>query len=141
MMTAADDHDDDGGLFAEINVTPFVDVMMVLLVVFMVAAPLLVKGVSLDLPKNAGRSLGKPASPLIISLTRDGVLYLQKERLTLADLDTRLGGLHTSTPNPIVYVRADRGVPYGDVTDIIGRLSAHGFTRVSLLSQPDTAPH
>lgn len=141
MMIATDDRDEDGGLFAEINVTPFVDVMLVLLVVFMVAAPLLVNGVPLDLPKNAGRSLGKPASPLVISLTRDGTLYLAKERLALADLDGRLASLRTNTPDPIVYVRADRGVPYGDVTDIIGRLSARGFTHVSLLSLPQSTPN
>lgn len=141
MITSADEREDEGGLFAEINVTPFVDVMLVLLVVFMVAAPLLVKGVPLDLPKSAGRPLGKPASPLVISLTRDGTLYLDKERLTLADLDGRLDTLHASKSDPIVYVRADRGVPYGDVTDVIGRLSVHGFTRVSLLSLPERAPN
>ena len=139
-MISADDRETDDALFAEINVTPFVDVMLVLLVVFMVAAPLLVKGVPLDLPRNAGRSLGKPTSPLIISLTRDGTLYLQNERLLIGDLDGRLSTLHAGSPDAVVYLRADRGVPYGDVTDIIGRLSARGFTHVSLLSRSDT-PH
>ena len=138
MMTPIDDRGDDGAnLFAEINVTPFVDVMLVLLVVFMVAAPLLVKGVPLELPKTTGHALGKPTSPIIISLTRDGALYLQDQRLSPAELDSRLSALPLDRPDPAVYLRADRGVPYGDVADIIGRLSARGFSHVSLLTRAD----
>jgi biopolymer transport protein TolR len=139
MMAPADDREDGNEpLFAEINVTPFVDVMLVLLVVFMVAAPLLVKGIPLELPRNAGRTLGKPASPLVISLTRDGVLFVQDDRVAMPDLDGRLTRLHAEQPDAVVYVRADRGVPYGDVTDVLGRLSDHGLTHVSLLSRTES---
>jgi biopolymer transport protein TolR len=137
MIAPAEGREEDADFFAEINVTPFVDVMLVLLVVFMVAAPLLVRGIPLELPKTAGRALGRPTSPVILSLARDGSLYLQDQRLRPEELPSRLAALHTGRPDPIVYLRADRNVPYGDVADIMGQLSAEGFSHVSLLSRTE----
>ena len=139
MMVPGDESTDESGLFAEINVTPFVDVMLVLLVMFMVAAPLLVKGVPLELPRTAGRALGKPTAPVVLSLTRDGTLFLGDQRLRMEELDGRLSSLRANQADPMIYLRADRGVPYGDVADIIGRLSAGGFSHVSLLSRAETS--
>jgi len=134
-----DDEALDARPFADINVTPLVDVMLVLLVVFMMAAPLMVQGVPIELPKNAGASLGRPARPVILSLTRDGSLYLRDEKLDRAELAGRLHALHTNEGDAIVYVRADRAIAYGEVMDVIGRFRTSGFTHVSLLSQPGPA--
>jgi biopolymer transport protein TolR len=137
MIAPAEGREEDADLFAEINVTPFVDVMLVLLVVFMMAAPLLVRGIPLELPKTAGHALGRPTSPIVVSLARDGSLYLQDQRLRLEELGARLAALRADRVEPIVYLRADRSVPYGDVADIMGQLSAEGFSHVSLLSRTE----
>lgn len=122
--------------FAEINVTPLVDVMLVLLVIFMMAAPLMMQGVPVELPRSGGASLGSPARPLVVSLSRDGALHLRDETMSLGDLPARLKSLREAEGDAIVYVRADRSIAYGDVMDVIGRFGAGGFSRVSLLSQP-----
>ena len=116
------------------------DVVLVLLVIFMMAAPLMLQGVPIELPKSGGASLGSPATPLIVSLSRDGALHLRNETMTLEVLTARLTSLRASEGDVIVYVRADRAVAYGDVVDVIGRLGAGGFSRVSLLSQPVASP-
>jgi biopolymer transport protein TolR len=132
-----DDADDDrDGLVAEINVTPLVDVMLVLLIVFMVAAPLMVHGVPVELPKAGGTALGRPSRPLIVSLTRSGALYLRDEKIGDAEFADRLRALRASEGDTLAYVRADRGIPYGAVMDVIGRVGEGGFSRVSLLTQP-----
>ncbi len=132
----ADDGLEGGQPFAEINVTPLVDVMLVLLVVFMMAAPLMVQGVAVDLPKGAGKPLGQPSKPILVSLARDGSLYLRDEKVPFETLGARIEALHASVGDSVVYVRADRGIAYGNVMDVIGRFGAGGFTHVSLLSLP-----
>ncbi len=136
---ADEDHLDEQP-FADINVTPLVDVMLVLLVIFMMAAPMMIQGVPIDLPKSGGSSLGSPATPLIVSLSRDGALHLRNETMTVDDLPARLVRLRESEGDVMVYVKADRAVAYGDVMDVIGRFGAGGFSRVSLLSQPVASP-
>lgn len=135
-----DEDDLDERPFAEINVTPLVDVVLVLLVIFIMAAPLMMQGVSIELPRSGGASLSAPAIPLIVSLSRDGVLHLGNETMSRDDLPARLKSLRASAGDVIVYVRADRSVAYGDVMDVIGRFDAGGFSRVSLLSQPAASP-
>ncbi len=125
----------DGRPFADINVTPLVDVMLVLLVVFMMAAPLMSQGVPIDLPKGTGTPIGRPAKPLVVSLARDGSVYLRDERLTLGDLAARLKAVRADEGDAVVYVRADRGVAYGDVMDVVGRVGEGGYERVSLLEE------
>lgn len=132
----AGEDDLDERPFAEINITPLVDVVLVLLVIFMMAAPLMMQGVPIELPKTGGASLGSPATPLIASLSRNGTLHLGSETVSLDDLPARLQSLRASEGDVIVYVKADRAVAYGDVMDVIGRFGAGGFSRVSLLSQP-----
>jgi len=127
----------DGGYrpLAEINVTPFVDVMLVLLIVFMVAAPLMMVGVPLQLPKTAATSLGQPREPIIVSVTRNGQVYLREEPLTLVDLPRRLAALHAGDRQATVYVRGDQTLAYGRVMQVIGLVNQAGFARVSLIAE------
>ena len=130
--------DDDNGYkpLAEINVTPFVDVMLVLLIIFMVAAPLMVQGVPLELPKTSASKLGAIKKPMVVSLAPDGKLYIRDEEVTPQTLVSRLMEIKSQEGDGIVYVRADRKIAYGDVMELLGRVGELGFARVSLLSQP-----
>jgi biopolymer transport protein TolR len=130
--------DDDNGYkpLAEINVTPFVDVMLVLLIIFMVAAPLMVQGVPLELPKTSASKLGAIKKPMVVSLAPDGKLYIRDEEVTPQTLVSRLMEIKSQEGDGIIYVRADRKIPYGDVMELLGKVGESGFSRVSLLSQP-----
>lgn len=130
--------DDDNGYkpLAEINVTPFVDVMLVLLIIFMVAAPLMVQGVPLELPKTSASKLGAIKKPMVVSLAPDGKLYIRDEEVTPQTLVSRLMEIKSQEGDGIVYVRADRKIAYGDVMELLGKVGESGFSRVSLLSQP-----
>jgi biopolymer transport protein TolR len=127
-------------VMAEINVTPMVDVMLVLLIVFMVSAPLLTVGVPVDLPQTQSKSLDKGQEPLVVSLTNKGDIYLQSsDTPTPADdlvpklkaiTDARGSGLDER-----IYVRADRAADWGAVMKVMGRLSAAGFRKVALVTE------
>ena len=135
---------DDGEMsykpLAEINVTPFVDVMLVLLIIFMVAAPLMVQGVPVELPKTSASKLGTIKKPMVVSLAADGNLFIRDEQVTRQNLVTRLMAIKSQEGGDgIVYVRADKKIAYGDVMEILGRVGESGFARVSLLSQPAPA--
>jgi biopolymer transport protein TolR len=122
---------------AEINVTPFVDVMLVLLIIFMVAAPLLTVGVPVQLPKTAAAPLPtEQEEPLTIALTADGRVLLQKQEITLPELVTRLRAIAAERQDDRVYLRADGAVPYETVAQVMGALSAGGFTRIGLVTDP-----
>jgi biopolymer transport protein TolR len=122
---------------AEINVTPFVDVMLVLLIIFMVAAPLMVQGVPVDLPKTSASKLGTVKKPMVVTLAGDGNLYIRDEQVTRETLVSRLIAIKSQEGGEgIVYVRADKKIAYGDVMEVLGRVGESGFARVSLLSQP-----
>lgn len=122
---------------AEINVTPFVDVMLVLLIIFMVAAPLMVQGVPVDLPKTSASKLGTVKKPMVVTMAGDGNLYIRDEQVTRETLVTRLMAIKSQEGGEgIVYVRADKKIAYGDVMEVLGRVGESGFARVSLLSQP-----
>lgn len=119
---------------AEINVTPFVDVMLVLLVVFMVAAPLLTAGVSVDLPRANARNLPQDSKPLEISLDQTGAIFLAETAVTLAELIPRLQAIAGQRRDLRIYVRGDRRLDYGRVMQVIGAINAAGFTKVALVS-------
>ena len=121
---------------SEINVTPFVDVMLVLLIIFMVAAPLMVQGVPLELPKTSATKLGAIKKPMVVSLSTDGKLYIRDEEVTAQTLVSRLMDIKASEGDGVVYVRADRKIAYGEVMELLGKVGESGFSRVSLLSQP-----
>jgi biopolymer transport protein ExbD len=126
---------------ADINITPMVDVMLVLLVIFMVTAPLLVAGVRVDLPRNAAPKIAHLQKPVIVTLAADGGLYIGDDSVDRGALEARLSALRVKQGGAVVYVRADRKIAYGDVLELLGRLGNTGYQRISLLSQPaSTAP-
>ena len=126
-------------VMAEINVTPMVDVMLVLLIIFMVSAPLLTVGVPLDLPQTQAKSLDQDKNPLTLSVNVKGQVFLNETEIGLNDLVAKLkavtdarGGLDER-----IFVRGDRKVDYGTVMRVMGRLSAAGFRRVALVTEMD----
>jgi biopolymer transport protein TolR len=121
---------------AEINVTPMVDVMLVLLVIFMVTAPLLTSGVPVDLPKtNAGQLKGDD-QPLSITLDSKGRIFLQDTEVQLDELAPRLKAITSAKPDTRIFVKGDATINYGRVMEVMGQLSAAGFPHVALLTQP-----
>ena len=126
-------------IMAEINVTPMVDVMLVLLVIFMVTAPLLVAGVPVQLPKNSAQRISQPNKPVIVTLAADARLYIRDEPVDAASLIPRLSALRSGEGDAVVYLRADKAIPYGEVMELLGRLSSSGYLRISLLSQAQDA--
>ena len=119
----------------EINVTPFVDVMLVLLIVFMVTAPLLTVGVEVDLPKTQAGQINADAAPLVVSIKDDGTLYLQETEMLPDQLIPRLRAISNANPGVRIFVRGDADVAYGDVLGVMGRIKAAGFERVALVAR------
>ena len=122
---------------AQINVTPMVDVMLVLLVIFMVTAPLLSVGVPLDLPKSKAAAITHPKKPVILSLNRDDEVFIGDDKVARSDLEARLAALAVEDPSRIVYVRGDRTVTYAALMDTLGLVNRAGFGKVSLVAQAD----
>jgi biopolymer transport protein TolR len=123
---------------AEINVTPFVDVMLVLLVVFMVTAPLLSVGVPVDLPKAPASPLSNPDEPLVISINAKGEIFLQESMIPMENLTARLQAVTGENEDARIFVRGDKGIQYGQVMAVMGSISAAGYRKVSLLAElPD----
>jgi biopolymer transport protein TolR len=120
---------------AEINVTPMVDVMLVLLVIFMVTAPLLTVGVPLDLPKTQAAAVSDPKPPVILSLNRVGEVFIGDERIEPGDLAERLSGLAAEDPTRIVYVRGDQTISYAQLMEALGMVNRAGFLKVSLIAE------
>jgi biopolymer transport protein ExbD len=120
---------------AEINVTPMVDVMLVLLVIFMVTAPLLTVGVPLDLPKSRATTLTEPKKPVVISLNRDAEVFIGDERIDADQLEPRLAALAAEDPTRIVYVRSDKTNTYAQLMDTLGLVNQAGFSKVSLIAE------
>ena len=120
---------------AEINVTPMVDVMLVLLVIFMVAAPLLTVGVPINLPKTSAAQVTQPQEPLVVSINAAGETFIGDTLTTGDDLRTQLASLASQDPARIVYVRGDRAIQYGTLMDLLGLVNTAGFAKVSLLAE------
>lgn len=123
---------------AEINVTPMVDVMLVLLVIFMVAAPLLTVGVPINLPKTSAAEVTQPQKPIVVSINHDGDTFIGDAPVAAADVKPRLDALAADDPSRIVYVRGDRAIPYARVMDLLGLVNKAGFSKVSLLAEAAT---
>ena len=119
----------------EINVTPFVDVMLVLLIVFMVTAPLLTVGVEVDLPKTKAGAINADAAPLVVSIKSDGSLYLQETVVEPEALIPRLKAISDANPDVRIFVRGDRAVSYGEVLSVMGRIQSAGFEKVALVAK------
>jgi biopolymer transport protein ExbD len=122
---------------AEINVTPMVDVMLVLLVIFMVTAPLLTVGVPLDLPKTKAAAITEPKQPIVLSLQQNGDMFIGDDKLDPAGVPARLAALAAEDPSRIVYVRADRTITYARLMDALGLVNRAGFAKVSLVARAD----
>ncbi|MCT8971737.1 protein TolR [Microbaculum marinisediminis] len=120
---------------SEINVTPFVDVMLVLLIVFMVAAPLLTVGVPIDLPESQATPLEGQEEPLTISVDNEGRVFLQDTEITIDELVPKLTAVAEQGVEERVFVRGDRTVDYGTVMQVMGRLNAAGFRRIALVTE------
>ncbi|MBV9373424.1 MAG: biopolymer transporter ExbD [Alphaproteobacteria bacterium] len=122
---------------AEINVTPMVDVMLVLLIIFMVTAPLLVAGVPVDLPDSKARALDQEQKPVQISLDSAGALFVDDQRVAPQDLGARLARIAAGSGEPggpRIFLRADRGLDYGRVMAVMGEINAAGLRKVALVS-------
>jgi biopolymer transport protein TolR len=124
-----------GRPMTEINVAPFVDVMLVLVVIFMIAAPLLTVGVPVDLPKAAVNPLNEEKEPLIITLDAEGRVYLQESEVEQDVLIPRLVAVSNANPDLRVFVRGDRTINYGRVMEIMGMVSEAGFSKVALIAE------
>ena len=119
---------------AEINVTPFVDVMLVLLVIFMVTAPMLTVGVQVDLPKTKATAIAGSDEPLAVSIDAEGVIYVQDTPMELAKVIPRLKAISSNNPDVRIFVRGDASVDYGRVMEVMGVLNAAGFSRVAMIT-------
>ncbi len=116
---------------SEINITPFVDVMLVLLIIFMVTAPLLQQGIDINLPQAKGRELS-PAERIVVTIKKDGRIYVDKTSVTLKSLTAKLSG----NTNKEVFLKADRDVPYGVVVAVMGELREIGIERLGMVTEP-----
>ena len=125
---------------SDINVTPMVDVMLVLLVIFMVTAPLLTAGVQVDLPKTQAATLAGKDEPLSISVDSQGRIFLQETEVELGALAPRLIAITHNNPDARIFVRGDKAISYGRVMEVMGTVNAAGFTKVALVTErmPET---
>jgi biopolymer transport protein TolR len=125
---------------AEINVTPMVDVMLVLLIIFMVTAPLMTSGVSVDLPKTNAQQLNSDSEPLTVSIKADGSIFLQDQAVDVGDLVTKLQASSKNNPDRRIFVRGDKDLAYGRIMEVMGTITQGGFTKVALLAEQTAAP-
>ena len=120
---------------AEINVTPMVDVMLVLLVIFMVTAPLMTSGVQVDLPKTDAQPIKGDDQPIAISIDGAGKLWIQETEIARDDLVPKLKAIMGQKPETRIFIRADKGIEYGKVMDVMGLLGGAGFEKVALVTE------
>ena len=124
------------GSISDINVTPLVDVMLVLLVIFMVTAPILQQGVAIDLPKVAAAPLAGDEEQLVVNVNKAGQVFLNDTAIALPDLTTKLAAIRAARPDRQVYVRADQSVPYGQVMKTMAAVRESGLTKIGLVTEP-----
>ena len=122
---------------SEINVTPLVDVMLVLLIVFMVAAPLLTVGVPIDLPETRANQLNSETEPLTVSIDPEGRIFLQESEIAIDDVVPRLEAIAANGYEERIFVRGDRNADYGTILQVMGQISSAGFTRLALISNQE----
>ncbi|MDI6797211.1 MAG: protein TolR [Desulfatibacillaceae bacterium] len=125
-----------GSLMSEINVTPFVDVMLVLLIIFMVTAPLMMQGVNVDLPQTSAQAMESEEDNLVITVNKDGEIFLNEYKTDVDALMDRLSRIYAVRPDQRVYLQADRTVPYGLVARVMADVKASGFSRLGVVTTP-----
>ena len=121
---------------SEINVTPFVDVMLVLLIIFMVTAPLLTVGVQVDLPETSADTLPEESEPLTLTINSKGEVFIQETKIEFNNLTKKILAVSNNRTDTRIYVRGDKTINYGRVLEVMGKLSGSGFTKVALISEP-----
>jgi biopolymer transport protein TolR len=121
----------------EINVTPFVDVMLVLLIIFMVTAPMLTSGVPIELPDSKGQQLQTNKEPVTISVNKSGKVFIQETEIALDELGPKLKAIAKNGVEEQIFIRGDKGIDYGSVMRVMGRVKAAGFTKVSLVTETE----
>ena len=121
---------------SEINVTPFVDVMLVLLIIFMVTAPLLTVGVPVDLPESSADSLPEDQEPLTVTINSKGEIFIQEHQVVFNKVVPKILAISKNRTDTRIYVRGDKTINYGRVLEVMGRLSGAGFSKVALISEP-----
>jgi biopolymer transport protein TolR len=127
------------GVMNEINMTPFIDVMLVLLIIFMVAAPLMTTGVPIDLPESKAKPLEGLTQPIMISVDAKGQIFLQDKQMSVDDLIPTLTAMAKNGADERVYVRGDKAADYGAVIKVMGRLNQAGFKKIGLVSTEEVA--
>ena len=121
---------------SEINVTPFVDVMLVLLIIFMVTAPLLTVGVQVDLPETSADTLPEETEPLTLTINAKGEIFIQESKVEYKKIIAKILAVSNNRTDTRIFVRGDKTINYGRVLEIMGMLSGSGFTKVALISEP-----
>lgn len=122
------------GPMSEINVTPLVDVMLVLLIVFMVTAPMLSVGIPMDLPKTEAKALGGEKEPLTISVTKEGKVFIQDKEIEIDELVPKLKAISKNGYNERIYIRGDQDSQHGKVSEVLGKISGAGFSRLAIVT-------
>jgi biopolymer transport protein TolR len=129
---------DDRTALSEINVTPFVDVMLVLLVIFMVTAPLLQYGVDVDLPESSQVPIEIPKEQVVLSIQKDRTISIDRYKVSLSDLEKKLKGVYEGKKDKQIFLQADKSVPYGFVVQVMAKIKAAGIDRMGLITEsPD----
>ena len=130
------DQQGEGGAISQINVTPLVDVMLVLLVIFMVTAPILQQGVQVSLPKVEAAPLTGEGDELVVSVGPGAVVFLNDTKMALDELSTKLAAIAIEKPEQQIYLRADEAVPYGEVMQVIAALKTAGVRKLGMVTEP-----
>lgn len=124
-----------GGALSEINVTPFVDVVLVLLIIFMITAPMMIRGIDVQVPQTETRNVN-PEERLVLTVTKDKAIYLDDQQITLDRLQKVLTGLQKRNPNAAIFLRADEKVPYGVVVQVMDVVKQAGIDRLGMVTEP-----
>jgi biopolymer transport protein TolR len=124
----------------EINMTPFIDIMLVLLIIFMITAPLMTVGVEVDLPETEAGTMNENVEPLVVSINKTGQIFIMETPTDMKALVPRLLAMTKQSKETTIYVQADRTVPYGRLMEVMGRLNRAGFKKVGLIGAADTLP-
>lgn len=125
-----------GGMMSEINVTPFVDVMLVLLIIFMVTAPMMVQGMKVDLPRTEAPPLDQPEEQMILSMDLEGRTWINETEFPIAELPVKLKAIQAANPDQAIFVKADGQLPYEKVMRLMSMAQAAGIGKVGLITQP-----